>query len=1174
MTEDEALNILGLNKGATWEDIRVKTLTMFEEMMQGVPGTKVPWYLVPVVSRQNEDALDKIFFDKPPESSSKFVKLYTAYELLLNTHKKEEKDTNIKKIIDMAKKRNSANTEYSNALEIAKNLVSDIKQNDKVERISCMENFSDCSKKSYIGNIAGNIAGLDKKYFWPHGYGTKKDENGDEYTGTIIQNKRSGLGKLTTGDGKVYTGFFKDGIIGMHVMIEGHQRTYKKNETLPIDEKFLKTKLEKSLENDVNVYVQTALDMIVKFEEDEKKQKQKAETEFKDAINNAKQNDSQNLGYIIDNDSDYYGSVKDDDGKWIANGIGYKEYKKDAKVHEINLGSFVNGHFTFGRKTRLIKQDQFVFEDGFFENGNLNGWGSKSGVEMKLNSVEHAYTTKYSDSFGKKNVDEPFCMGYTYEIKNEGYKDYAFLKCTATEKPTETVYYHPSTEFETGTNYNLVQQIKEKMRKEVTEYVTQTMDVRDKAKKKKQDADKEAAKKTEDENRKKYSPDTTPGTGTGTGKMSDVNIQELYKIVKPIVQKYLDAYSKKSKIESLGITQEHKFEFVNFYHLYAKIEKQKSDNADQERRTRMEEYAAERQKKENDPAERQKKEEEDRQKKEDEDKKRQKKEEEDRQKKEENKEEEDKEEEIPKKKEETKEEIIKAEQILFLYNPNEDYNYQDYQKAQRLLSLLFHPDTCSFENEFCTKYSIIINEAKKTLKDKIKIKKTKQDNIICNFNNFIAVNKISEILKDLTHNDLTHNDLTHNDLTHNDSINIRLLKYGAKSEPEQEHLLHFYYKNSSKKNDEKNDENMIFTKLVAHLIVSTTYYTLMKFHGEKQSDLIEKIQFNKYKYDNLNDCITDYKNFILYRNQICETIVVDSFKQFAEFNNIDDANLLEMYHQNNELFVSPLIEHFNISDTTRTTNIIDTKYETYLNSILDKFSSTIIKIREILENNKCTDNPIITDEQIVTFLLKNSKSWDTPLKTTISDKKINHVFYSKIMEYRDKQCKQAIVEKFKALKKTDLNDINDDEILTYYHSSFDLTDRKHSPFLHDFIGQEYNDDLFKVKDDDTFFKPIFEKMVKTISDQKKHHHLDNSTSFSKLALISAATAAATAGLYYAYKKYNKSAKKSSNKSSDKRSSAKQSKNLKRIRNKSAKRSEVKRSAKRSAKRSERRRRSA
>ncbi len=77
----------------------------------------------------------------------------------------------------------------------------------------------------------------------------------------------------------------------------------------------------------------------------------------------------------------------------------------------------------------------------------------------------------------------------------------------------------------------------------------------------------------------------------------------------------------------------------------------------------------------------------------------------------------------------------------------------------------------------------------------------------------------------------------------------------------------------------------------------------------------------------------------------------------------------------------------------------------------------------------------------------------------------------------------------------------------------------------------------------------------------------NSTSFSKVALISAATAAATAGLYYAYKKYNKSAKKSS----DKRSETKRSE-TKRSDKRSAKRkksSETKRSDKRSAKRKRR-----
>jgi hypothetical protein len=88
-------------------------------------------------------------------------------------------------------------------------------------------------------------------------------------------------------------------------------------------------------------------------------------------------------------------------------------------------------------------------------------------------------------------------------------------------------------------------------------------------------------------------------------------------------------------------------------------------------------------------------------------------------------------------------------------------------------------------------------------------------------------------------------------------------------------------------------------------------------------------------------------------------------------------------------------------------------------------------------------------------------------------------------------------------------------------------------------------------------------------------------SFPKVALISAATAAATAGLYYAYKKYNKSEKKSSDKRSDK-SSDKSSENMSSEKNQSenmssAKRSEKKRSEKkrsekkRSAKRSEKKR---
>ena len=82
-----------------------------------------------------------------------------------------------------------------------------------------------------------------------------------------------------------------------------------------------------------------------------------------------------------------------------------------------------------------------------------------------------------------------------------------------------------------------------------------------------------------------------------------------------------------------------------------------------------------------------------------------------------------------------------------------------------------------------------------------------------------------------------------------------------------------------------------------------------------------------------------------------------------------------------------------------------------------------------------------------------------------------------------------------------------------------------------------------------------------------------STSFSKVALISAATAAATAGLYYAYKKYNKSAKKSSDKRSEpKRSETKRSYKRNDKRSANRKKSSYTRSYKRSDKRSAKRKR--
>ena len=79
MTEDEALKILELTKEAKWEDIRDKTYNMFHDKMRWEPDESAE--------------LDKIFFDESPEISSQFVKLYTAYEVLYETHKKQEKYT-------------------------------------------------------------------------------------------------------------------------------------------------------------------------------------------------------------------------------------------------------------------------------------------------------------------------------------------------------------------------------------------------------------------------------------------------------------------------------------------------------------------------------------------------------------------------------------------------------------------------------------------------------------------------------------------------------------------------------------------------------------------------------------------------------------------------------------------------------------------------------------------------------------------------------------------------------------------------------------------------------------------------------------------------------------------------------------------------------------------------
>jgi hypothetical protein len=129
---------------------------------------------------------------------------------------------------------------------------------------------------------------------------------------------------------------------------------------------------------------------------------------------------------------------------------------------------------------------------------------------------------KYSDSFGTENVDKPYCMGYIYPLvkvvnkirvpgvmfgSSEAFyetptiMDYAFLKCTATD--TGEIRYNQGTQFETGTNYNLVQQIKEHMMNEVDEYEKKAIAVKDVAMKL-EVVDQANAKKLDDEKRQNH----------------------------------------------------------------------------------------------------------------------------------------------------------------------------------------------------------------------------------------------------------------------------------------------------------------------------------------------------------------------------------------------------------------------------------------------------------------------------------------------------------------------------------------------------------------------------------------------------------------------------------------------------------------------------------------------
>ena len=372
--------------------------------------------------------------------------------------------------------------------------------------------------------------------------------------------------------------------------------------------------------------------------------------------------------------------------------------------------------------------------------------------------------------------------------------------------------------------------------------------------------------------------------------------------------------------------------------------------------------------------------------------------------------------------------------------------------------------------------------------------------IVSKFTEFIGTNKLH---KKLSENNMGANirntssinmSLLQGKVSHIDTINMLLElynKYCTKGQcsPLKNTFINEAYSTTLFETKDDAFFKPIFNKLIANLLVSETYYTLMKFHDDKQGDLINKIQFNNY--DNLDKCITEYKTFTEKRTNICKSTVIEHLKKNDIFKDMDDDYILGIYDENIGLNASPVIEHFNISDLE---NIV--VKDNAVTPIFDKIKATIESIRKMLQHNNFTDNPIISDEQVITFLFKHSKSWEKPLGKTISGKKINYGVHGKIIDYRDKKCEEVIVDKFKKFvlespleidiiksykdifkKVEDDKKVINQKIIKSYHDSFDNSDRKHSPFLQDFINQEYSEQLFEVKED-AFFKPIFEKMTK------------------------------------------------------------------------------------------------
>ena len=485
MTKDEALKILQLDETATWTQIKTK----YRKLALQYHPDKVTGKEAEFVELANAyNFLESFYKDKAPQTKVPKTqdkdKAQQTKEPTTQLEIDTEQDKEIGEYIKLAKEIKKADEDYSNALKTAQALI----PTNIAETVDIiLPQFPNGPK--YAGDVLiGKTVSAYPMAFevleCPHGYGTKTHGNGDKYEGTFNDGKESGLGQLTTTN-EIYKGFFKDGQIGMCVVIDKSEKTktYYDNYTYCNNRLYknryctksnnlvmsntttieLLKKIKDNIEEDVKIHVEKAKKQSESAYKNQTQKENDAKTAFNTAVKNAKKTISHDVGYIIEDQGNttYYGNIIEINGKNVAHGLGVKQSKKENYEY---VGTFFKGAFTgLGYK----KEGTYEYL-GFFEKGKLNGMGM-------------GWDKTYSDSFKDDKHSRTILSGYEFRDNNScGYPKMSVNKIR-------------------GTNYLLVLEVQKNIENIVKDHMTEARTVADKAKKKENTDEEENKNKTKDE---------------------------------------------------------------------------------------------------------------------------------------------------------------------------------------------------------------------------------------------------------------------------------------------------------------------------------------------------------------------------------------------------------------------------------------------------------------------------------------------------------------------------------------------------------------------------------------------------------------------------------------------------------------------------------------------------